>query len=144
MEQEKMATALIEVFNIVSKDNKNDSAKIFGVDLNDSTTAKEIGRGPDIYDLIEDINLDKKQSGYDFVALLTTGWAAPLGNDGKMEGTPSEHKDRRRVTLMTLLDIKEKDLASVLKFDDEDEPILDFNSATGSLQTAIMWLAEQE
>jgi hypothetical protein len=31
-----------------------------------------------------------------------------------------------------------------LKFDDEDEPILDFNSATGSLQVAIMQLAEQE
>lgn len=144
MEQEKMATALIEVFNIVSKDNTTESAKIFGVDLNAFTTAKEIGRGPDIYDLIEDINLDKKQSSYDFVALLTTGWAAPLGKDGKMEGAPSEHKDRRRVTLMTLLDIKEKDLASVLKFDDEDEPILDFNTATGSLQMAIMQLAEQE
>ena len=47
MEQEKMATALVEVFNIVSKDNTNDSAKIFGVDLNAFTTAKEIGRGPD-------------------------------------------------------------------------------------------------
>lgn len=139
---ENMQTALDDVFNIVSKGNTSESAKIFGVDLNGFATAKEIGRSPDIYELIDEINLDKKQSGYEFVALLTTGWAAPLGKNGEVEGAPSQHKDRRRVTLMSLLNMKNKELASMLKFDDEDEPVYDFGNATGSLNEAILSLAE--
>jgi hypothetical protein len=142
MNENVMTKALEDVYNIVSKNNNNSTAKAFGVDLNAFTTATMIGEGEDIYDLLEEINLDKKQSMYDFVAVMTTGWAAPLDENGEIEGAPSKHKDRRRVTLLSIVDIKQSELASLLKFDDEEEMVYDFGSATGSLNIAMLSLAE--
>lgn len=33
------------------------------------------------------------------IGLVTTGWAAPLNEDGEIAGAPSEHPERRRVVL---------------------------------------------
>jgi hypothetical protein len=32
--------------------------------------------------------------------VVTTGWGAPLGADGKVQGAPSEHPDRRRLRVV--------------------------------------------
>jgi hypothetical protein len=77
----------------------------------------------------------------DYVTLRTTGWAAPLGDNGEVEGKPSEHPKRRRVCLFVSVDITNKEvMGSSLKFDDDEEIIYDFNTATGSLADALSTL----
>jgi hypothetical protein len=73
---------------------------------------------------------------FDAAAIVTTGWAAPLGPDGTVDGAPSEHALRRRVRLVVV--VADHGVASVLRFaDDPDEVVTDPGSATGSLADAI-------
>jgi hypothetical protein len=142
MNNEQKTQALKDVYNIVSKDINNGEAKAYGVDLTSFATAIEIGSNPDVYDLIENIGLDKRQSQYDFVAITTTGWAAPLDPNGEIDCPPSQHNDRRRVTLLSMVNIRQSEISSAIKFDDEEEMVFDFGGATGSLNLAMLSLAE--
>ncbi|MFN5601298.1 MAG: hypothetical protein ACK48T_04130, partial [Acidimicrobiaceae bacterium] len=73
---------------------------------------------------------------FDAAAIVTTGWAAPLGPDGTVDGAPSEHALRRRVRLVVV--VADHGVASVLRFaDDPDDVVTDPGSATGSLADAI-------
>lgn len=147
MNTEKNTEVMLKaIFDISISDNENATAKAFGIK---GTAIEEmqstmIGEDLDIYDLIETINKDKVQHNYDFVSFLTTGWAAPLNKDGEVEGAPSKHKDRRRVTLIAVININDKDtLGSVLKFDDDDELVFDEGKAVGSLNDAILSLVKK-
>ena len=142
MNEKEMTKALENVYSIVSKNANNGLAKAYGVDLTAFATAKEIGSGEDVYDVIQDIDLDKKQSQYEFVAITTTGWAAPLDPNGEIDCPPSQHNDRRRVTLLSMVNIRQAEIASAIKFDDEEEMVFDFGGATGSLNVAMLSLAE--
>ena len=76
---------------------------------------------------------------FEYVSVVTSGWAAPLNSDGEVDGAPSKHPDRRRVALAIAFSITNKNIiGSVLKFDDADEKVYDFNNATGSLADAII------
>ena len=65
----------------------------------------EASNAPDIYEL-----LDKWGNTWETAthhphafAVLTTGWAAPLGDNGAVEGQPSKHPQRRRVVLFCVV-----------------------------------------
>jgi hypothetical protein len=96
----------------------------------------ELVRHADVYEAITeaifaDYDYDGITVGY---ALETTGWAAPLNNDGEVTGgAPSAHPERRRVRL-TAINLANVGAASVLEFaDDPGELITDQGEATGSL-----------
>jgi len=115
-------------------------AKAYGIKLNinNELEAVLIKNHVDVYELIEQLSLDRVYLNYSFLSIVTTGWAAPLGKDGEVEGLPSQHKDKRRVTLVSALDINAKEIyGSVIEFQDSDERVFDFNDATGLLASAI-------
>ena len=88
---------------------------------------------PDVYELL---NSDEyKISHYVGVIIHTTGWAAPLGENGEVEGAPSKHALRRRVALAAC--VTNDSIGSALSFPDEEEIITDPGSATGSLADAL-------
>lgn len=114
-----------------------EGARLYGVTLNDedgTPTPAMLSQHPDVYSLLEES--PPVASFYDFIAVVTTGWAAPLNADGEVEGAPSQHAQRRRVRLVV---VANRDaVASVLRFqDDPTDPIVDLGSATGSLADAI-------
>jgi hypothetical protein len=87
----------------------------------------------DVYDLLgsDDSKVIARIS--DYVAVVTTGWAAPITDD---MGAPSQHPERRRVRLMVFA--SREGVASVLRFRDEpDETVVDEGQATGSLADAV-------
>lgn len=87
---------------------------------------------PDVYDLLsETYNL----STYLGVIIHTSGWAAPLNEDGNVDTKPSEHHLRRRVVLASC--VNDFSVGSALTFSDDKEIILDPGSATGSLAEAL-------
>jgi hypothetical protein len=93
----------------------------------------------DVYEMLESDNASEVAQQSHYLAVVTTGWAAPLNNEGEVEGKPSEHLERRRVRLTAIA--SREGMASVIRFQDDDEEIVvDEGSATGSLADAIQSL----
>lgn len=114
------------------------NAQLYGVSVsNDATISLTIlAEEPDVYELLTypASNYNAKFSAF---AVLTSGWAAPIQEDGSMDGAPSEHPERRRVRLAVVANA-DLGVASVLRFADEPtEPVTDPGSATGSLANAV-------
>lgn len=136
----KTETTLNLIFDASMINPEIKAAKAYGLKVNDNNELEAvlIKQDVDVYDLIEDLSLDKLYLNYSFLSIVTTGWAAPLNKDGEIEGMPSQHKDKRRVTLVSALDINAKEIyGSVIEFEDSDERVFDFNDATGILANAI-------
>lgn len=114
-------------------------ARLYGVNCASRPTTEPnlclLAQHPDVYELL-DAPSSALARMFDAAAIVTTGWAAPLGPDGSIEGAPSEHAQRRRVRLVVM--VADNGAASVLRFADEpDEVVTDPGSATGSLAEAI-------
>lgn len=114
-------------------------ARLYGVNCADrpvnSPNLCFLAQHPDVYELL-DAPSSALARMFDAAAIVTTGWAAPLGPDGSVDGAPSEHAQRRRVRLAVV--VADNGVASVLRFADEpDDVITDPGSATGSLADAI-------
>ena len=80
---------------------------------------------------------------FDAAAIVTTGWAAPLGEDGTMTERASRHPMRRRVRAVAVVD--DNGVASVIRFeDDPTHMILQAERGTGDIVDALeaMWFGE--
>ena len=105
----------------------------------------EIAGADDIYDLLQSDTARLATKAFDYVAIATSGWAAPLpvDYDGDSEelDAPSAHPERRRVRLFVIA--SREDTASVLRFqDDSEHPVLDGGNAVGPLADAVRSLFE--
>lgn len=86
----------------------------------------------DVYSILSlKINL----SPYIGIIIHTTGWAAPLNENGESDIPPSLHEAKRRVALVTC--VTESSMGSALSFADEPELILDSGSAVGAIVLAL-------
>lgn len=133
------------LYNLSTAEKDSGFARAFGIRNNGEGeyNSSLIMSSNDIYMMLEDINLDKRQDSYDYVTFVTTGWAAPLNENGEIDGRPSDHNQRRRVTLVACLDINDKKvLGSVIKFDDDENLVFDEGTATGMLNDAILSLVK--
>ena len=108
--------------------------------LNDSGNMVCRQTNTDVYELLLGELTVKMVEGYDFFAILTCGWAAPLNTENDFgDVPPSLHKNRRRVRLMVGADYN--GVASVLRFEDTpDEIVCDAGQAQGSLADAVVCL----
>lgn len=89
--------------------------------------------GFDIYEVLESITPDDNVNHY---AVITTGWAAPIGGDN--DGiAPSQHPERKRVELMCAVS-RDGVMASAMAMEGSDELITDDGNATGALQLAVL------
>lgn len=142
---DKAEKLLTEIFNLL-KDKDNTTASCFGLSyIKDTLKLKEkfIAEDPDVYELIESLSEDKTYLYNNFIAIRTVGWAAPLNDNGEVDGFPSQHPKRRRVTLLSTIDvINKKVVGSTVSFEDDGELIHDYDTATGSLADAILSLVE--
>lgn len=68
-----------------------------------------------------------------YVGLLTTGWAAPMAGNEEASCAPSEHPQRRRCLLITVVD-HNLEIGSILGFEDNPLDLLEEPGAgTGPL-----------
>lgn len=106
-------------------------AGLYGV-LETGDTFK-IGSGFDVYYLLSH-HIFKSPLKIKGLAISTSGWAAPLKNDGSVEGLPSEHAERRRVLLVALVTAQE--IMSAIRFANDDEITFD-TEGQGALAEAL-------
>ena len=114
-------------------------ARLYGINTGDAVESAPapclLAQHPDVYALLESPTSGLARM-FDAAAIVTTGWAAPLDENGEVQGAPSEHSQRRRVRLVVL--VANSGVASVLRFADEPHDVVtDPGSATGSLAEAI-------
>lgn len=104
-------------------------------------TVNVIETGSDVYELIETarpavFEIDEP------IALTVAGWAAPI-DDNPENLAPSQHPNRRRVSLFILVN-QAGQMASVLRFNDTpNETTTDDGEAAGSLAEALLDLIQQ-
>lgn len=139
---ENAEITLRNINSLLDFDRDASQATVYGVKTADTISGldfKVIGQDGDVYDLIDNMSMDKTYLNYSYAVLKTTGWAAPLNANGDVDGAPSAHPERRRVRLFVVADIDNNEITgSVLSFDDDPENIIfDYNEATGSLAEAI-------
>ena len=136
------AIGVEEEFNRIFSASENPfllpDAQLYGVSVSDDETVSLtiLASQPDVYELLAK-PASKYSTKFATFAVITSGWAAPLKDDGSFEGAPSDHAQRRRVRLAVVANA-DTGVASVLRFaDDPAEPITDPGSATGSLANAV-------
>jgi hypothetical protein len=115
---------------IKNTEHQMGNAVLYGVTEDGSNF--ELGRAPDIYDLLEG---EYPSNGIIGLAVHTTGWAAPLNENGETDGAPSKHPERRRVALVTVMTTE--GMGSALSFADEPDEIITDESGTGQLSDAL-------
>jgi hypothetical protein len=107
-------------------------------------TVEPVSSHPDVYELIDETIAETPFSvrSSDILAVVTSGWAAPLNDDGSVDGAPSQHAQRRRVRLCAFVRRSDLTMASIIRFGDTDEVNIDEGSATGSLAEAMLSLGD--
>ena len=119
-----------------------DFSLMFGVDVNEvredcwATDLTLIGAESDLYDLLE--QGIQTSSIWNTIALVTTGWASPLGENGEVECPPSQHKDKRRLRMVLIGDLLDFGVSSCLRFQDNGEILsVGADEASGLLAEAF-------
>lgn len=117
-------------------------AQFYSVNINlfggvDATLALE---DEDIYALLDAPEARGVAGVSDYIAIVSTGWAAPLDADGNPPSVPPSRADGRRRVRLTMFATSDK-VMSVIRFEDDPEnPVFDPGSATGNLADAIQSL----
>lgn len=134
MEDEKLEVVSKIIFNETMTMRSEKKANLIGINLNDDGISyNEINSYADIYDMLGSApSHSEKFEGYDLVAVLTAGWAAPVGEDDDV--APSLHKNRRRVYL-ALIGNTSTQTSSIISFSDNNELI--YENGSGALQEAF-------
>jgi hypothetical protein len=125
------------------------AARLYGIVVNDllgladdhghAARSSFIEEHRDVYELINGAPGVLARS-FDAAAVVTTGWAAPLAEDGSMTHRASRHPDRRRVRAVTV--VNDDGIGSVIRFEDDPERILTQpNRGSGDVVDALeaMW-----
>lgn len=137
LDEQKLEVLSKEIFanTMTMRDQKY--ATLVGINFNDKDNLiyQEIGKHGDIYNLLSNTPQNpSKLEGFDLLAVLTAGWAAPVNGDEDDNIQPSMHKDRRRVYL-ALVGNTSNQTSSIIQFSDNDEMI--YENGSGALQEAF-------
>ena len=145
---EKFGQTLQEIDHAISTKVENDTttpfdlgnAILFAVDYvrGEVPAIRKIAEHADVYEMLDDTfnAVLLFDSGYNGFAVVTCGWAAPIGKDDDAdEIAPSQHPERRRVRLMTM--VHNGKMGSSIRFTDEEAVTYDEGNAMGSLASAL-------
>jgi len=98
----------------------------------------------DIYQMILTQDAQDAALNFDYIALLTYGWSAPIRVEADIEDEilpPSEHPERRRVKMVIFSDKFGQQMSAISFRSEDDEYVLEDylfdDSGTGSLSNAI-------
>jgi len=138
LDSEKLESLTKEIYNLADELRSEKKTQLVGVKLIETNVVCEkITEYSDIYEMLNASSQhSEKFEGYDLIAVLTAGWAAPNNNDEYNNLPPSEHPERRRVKL-AMVGYTAEQTASVLSFDDTQELIYSSGEGQGALQEAF-------
>lgn len=122
----------IDTLNVAYRPDKK--ATLVGITITDGEcSAEAIDYRQDVYELLEKAPRIKNINKFDFIGVLTAGWAAPVNDNDEDNVAPSLHPDRRRVNL-ALFSNSSIQTVSVMTFDNDMEDIMIETTGQGALQ----------
>lgn len=138
LESEKFEAVSKNIFGMTDEMRTDKKTQLVGVKMIEETlVCEKIIEYGDIYDMLEGASSHlEKFEGYDLIAVLTAGWAAPNDNDDYQNLPPSVHPERRRVKLV-MIGYTSNQTASIMKFDDNDQLLYSCGEGQGALQDAF-------
>lgn len=150
---EKFEQTLREIDQAISSRVEKDTdtpfdignAMLFAVDYvrGEVPAIRKIAEHADVYEMLDDTfnAVLLFDSGYNGFAIVTCGWAAPIvkGEDAD-EIAPSQHPERKRVRLMTMM--HNGKMGSSIRFTDEESVTYDEGNAMGSLASAMQDMSD--
>lgn len=139
LEAEKLEEITKSIYQSTNEMRSDKKTQLVGVKLIEGATiaCEKITEYSDIYQMLQaSSNHLEKFDGYDLIAVLTAGWAAPVNNNEDDNIPPSEHRDRRRVKL-ALVGYTAKQTASIIAFDGEPDYVYSSGEGQGALQEAF-------
>jgi hypothetical protein len=112
-------------------------AVLLGMRFHEDVSLSFIASSGDVYELLGDAGNKLEASLFDVIAVITCGWAAPLGPTGEVsEIAPSDHPDRVRVGLTLIAE--EGGICSVMRFANNPDEVTINNSGIGPLADALL------
>ena len=138
LEADKLESLSKEIYNLADEMRSDKKTQLVGVKLvEENVICEKITEKSDIYDMLQaSVHHPEKFDGYDLIAVLTAGWAAPNNNDEHQNTPPSEHPEIRRVKL-AMVGYTAEQTASIVSFDDTKELIYSPGEGQGALQDAF-------
>ncbi len=120
-------------------------ARLYGVNVKSDCELASlclIGENPDIYDLMSEVHHARTAKLFHYFFFVTTGWAAPIGDNGEpSDERPSEHPQRRRVRLL-LVGSESGEVITVLRFGDNPEEMeIQDENGKGELMNSLLAFA---
>ena len=129
------------------------AARLYGIVVNDPLGLHDdhaqaarpsfIDESRDVYELLAG-SAGVIARSFDAAAIVTTGWAAPLADDGSMTSRASRHPDRRRVRAVAV--VSDEGVASVIRFEDDPQSLIGQSEhGSGDIVDAMeaMWFGTQ-
>jgi|SanBayMetagenome_1026888.scaffolds.fasta_scaffold53948_2 hypothetical protein len=143
MSNKKVVELAEATYHELAKEEEGDNfamkkAKAFAVEV--GGTIRTIGTHGDVYELLEELTGRKLLTTDIAIGVETCGWASPIreGESEDEQVPPSQHPDRRRVRLVSLV-TRKYEMASAMGFaDTPDEVITDDGSARGTLAEELL------
>jgi hypothetical protein len=126
----------LKVYHLIHP-GETKNAHAFGLNIDDNENIinhLEISQGRDIYQVLEKLSDDASGLIWDYIAVTTQGWAAPIKNNDSDDTRPSEHPDRIRVFLVSIVN-SSREIISILQLENK-EPEVD-STGTGDLADAL-------
>jgi len=138
LESKKLEVVSKDIFGMTNEMRTDKKTQLVGVKMIEETlVCEKIIEYGDIYEMLEGASShSEKFEGYDLVAVLTAGWAAPNNNDESDKLPPSVHPERRRVRIV-MVGYTAEQTASVMSFDDTQDLIYSSGEGQGALQDAF-------
>lgn len=129
---------VLGLFHYTEEFDKLNEALMIGINVdienNKILNWSKIDSQPDVYDLMVSENAPSCKD-YEIIALLTSGWAAPVDKDDDI--APSKHPLRKRVYL-SLIGNTPDQISSVVAMEGEDELMYEYNSGSGFLMESFI------
>ncbi len=107
------------------------AARLYGIVVNDplgliddlgqAARTSFIDESADVYELLTG-SAGVVARSFDAAAVVTAGWAAPLGGDAGLEYRASRHPQRRRVRAVAV--VSDEGVASLIRFEDEPDHVI--------------------
>ncbi|CAB4882493.1 unannotated protein [freshwater metagenome] len=127
-------------------------ARLYGIVVNDplgliddhaqAARSSFIDESDDVYQLLAG-SAGVIARSFDAAAIVTAGWAAPMGADGSMTQRASRHPQRRRVRAVAA--VGDAGVASLIRFEDDPECVIrQAAPGSGELADALgaMWFGD--
>ncbi len=139
LEESRLESITRNVFDSTNEMRSDKKTQLVGVKLVEDKTVvcEKITDYGDIYEMLQaSSHHPEKFEGYDLIAVLTAGWAAPNDDDEYKDTAPSLHPKRKRVKL-AMIGYTAKQTAAIMALDGDPEYIYTSGQGQGALQEAF-------